>query len=243
MPNYKLIIQYKGTNYAGWQIQPNAETVQQKITDSLQQILGKNINLIGSGRTDSGVHAVGQVANFLIDTKINENKLHNSLNSLLPDDIAISGLIEVNEKFHSRFDAKKRSYIYLFSDSKSPFYSEFAPKVTFIDNQFVSNANLLSKQILGEHDFTSFSKKNTETKNNLCEIYNAHWRKNGQLTLFYIQANRYLHGMVRAIVGTVTAIIRNNNEESLTSILAKKERDAAGMAAPAKGLFLYKVNY
>lgn len=243
MANYKLTIQYKGTYYAGWQIQPNASTVQQNIVDVIKQVTSNEVNLIGSGRTDSGVHALGQVANFSIDTQLDEFKLQHSLNSLLPDDISIVKFERVSDEFHSRFDAIKRSYLYLFTDKKSPFYNEFASHVNYIDDDFIISANELSKQLLGEHDFTSFSKKNTDTKTNLCTVYEAHWRKTSGLTLFYIQANRYLHGMVRAIVGTITTLARNKSSNDITSILEFKDRDAAGMAAPAKGLFLNKINY
>ena len=243
MPNYKLIIQYKGTNFAGWQIQPNADTVQQRISDAIKQITQTEVNLIGSGRTDSGVHALGQVANFKVDIELDQFKFQHSLNSLLQDDISITKIEMVSDEFHSRFDAIKRSYIYLFIDYKSPFYNDIATYVNYIDDNFINSANVLSKQLLGEHDFTSFSKKNTDTKTNVCTVFDAHWRKTGNLTLFYIQANRYLHGMVRAIVGTVSTLVRNNSNDDIASILALKNRDAAGMAAPAKGLFLNKIIY
>ncbi len=243
MPNYKLTIQYKGTNYAGWQIQKNADTVQQRIAEVIKQVTQQEINLIGSGRTDSGVHAIGQVANFNINQSLAERKFQHSLNSLLPEDIAIIKFERADDNFHSRFDAVKRSYIYLFINHKSPFYNEYAVQENYIDGAFIEKANRLSKQLLGEHDFTSFSKKNTETKTNLCKVFDAHWRKTGNLTLFYIKANRYLHGMVRAIVGTIDNLVRTGSNDDIKSILAKKDRNAAGIAAPAKGLFLYKINY
>ena len=119
MKNYKLKIEYNGTNYSGWQIQPNVPTVQGEIVKALKQITGEEINLIGSGRTDAGVHALGQVANFQIDAEINIRKTQHSLNSLLSKDISIKEIVEVENNFHSRFDAKLRSYLYHFNKNKS----------------------------------------------------------------------------------------------------------------------------
>ena len=122
MNNYKLIIQYDGTNYSGWQFQNNSISIQQVVSESIEKIINEKINLIGSGRTDAGVHAFGQVANFLTSKELNISSFLYSLNSVLPKDIAIKRIELVDEKFHSRFDAKKRTYIYLFSKNKSPFY-------------------------------------------------------------------------------------------------------------------------
>src|SRR5690606_24253005 len=126
MYNYKLLIQYDGTNYAGWQIQKNAVTVQQVIADSIFKITGKKITLTGSGRTDSGVHALGQVGNFHISTQLNTYKFIYSLNSILPHDISILNIEEADEKFNARFSAKKRSYLYFISKIKSPFYNSYS---------------------------------------------------------------------------------------------------------------------
>ena len=239
-----MIIQYKGTNYAGWQIQDNAVTVQQIISDSISKILQRKINLIGSGRTDAGVHALGQVANFAVENPLDEYKFLYSLNSVLPDDIAVKSINEVNEEFHSRFNAVKRSYIYLISLRKSPFYHEFSYTVNWIDDHSVKSANAHSKTILGKHDFTSFAKKNSDVNNFYCEIFNIHWKMSSDIVYFYIEANRFLHGMVRALSGTILDAVRLKKEDDyLINIISEKNRDAAGMAVPAKGLFLYKVKY
>lgn len=244
MPNYKIVIQYKGTNYAGWQIQKNASTVQQVITDSIEKITQNKINLIGSGRTDSGVHAMGQVANFKTAARLDKFKFIHSLNSVLPKDISVLNIEEVSESFHARFDAVKRSYIYLISTRKSPFYNDFSYTVSWIDDKFIEQANELSKTLSGEYDFTSFSKKNSDVKTHICDIKNIHWRKSGFIVYFYIEANRFLHGMVRAIIGSIIDGVRlKKNPDYLEGILKECDRDAAGMAAPAKGLFLYKVKY
>lgn len=244
MFNYKLIIQYDGTNYAGWQIQSNAITVQQKIIDAIEIITKEKVNLIGSGRTDSGVHALGQAANFRIEKELDAYKFLYSLNSILPNDISVTEMNEVGDDFHSRFDAKSRSYIYLFSHCKSPFfekYSYFYPPITKLD---VHNLNKLSSCLLGEHDFTSFSRKNSEIEDKTCTIKEIHWRQNREQTIFYITANRFLHGMVRTIVGTLLyAAEKNLDEKYLLKLFELKNRTEAEESVPAKGLFLFKVRY
>ncbi len=132
MNNYKLEIQYNGKNYAGWQIQANASTVQQTIMDKIETLTKEKVNLIGSGRTDAGVHALGQVANFRTEIELDLSQFNYSLNSLLPQDISIVKSEKVSDSFHSRFDAKKRAYIYLFTQVKSPFYNEYANYVKWI---------------------------------------------------------------------------------------------------------------
>ena len=244
MKNYKLKIEYNGTNYSGWQIQPNVPTIQNEITKALKQITGSEINLIGSGRTDSGVHALGQVANFQVEDELNIRKVKHSLNSLLQNEIAISELIEVNVDFHSRFDAKLRSYLYLCTSSKSPFYNEYSYHYSPIFNLELEKLNEISKNILGEHDFTSFSKKNTDTENMVCDVSLAKWRRVKNHIIFRIDGNRFLHGMVRTIVGTVLEIAEKNKSiDEINKIVTAKNRDVAGRSVPAKGLFLLDVKY
>jgi len=242
LKNYKLIIQYDGTNYSGWQIQKNSISIQQKITEAIETLIKDKINLIGSGRTDSGVHAIGQAANFRTENEIDIYRFKHSLNSMLPSDIVVSKMEEVDSEFHARFDAKKRTYLYLITQSRSPFYknySYFYPRKIDIEK-----LNSLGKIFLGEKDFTSFSRKNSEIENKNCDVYKAFWRKKGELILFSIQASRYLHGMVRTIVGTLlNAQDQNNPENFILEIFNSQNREEAFEAVPAKGLFLYKVEY
>ncbi len=240
--NYKLKIQYDGTNYSGWQIQNNAVTVQQKITEAINSISKINVNLIGSGRTDTGVHALGQTANFKTEIKLNIYKFKHSLNAVLPNDISIVSMEEAEEEFHSRFSAKKRSYIYLFSKNKSPFFYKYSYFINEVFN--INYLNRISKSILGKNDFTSFARKKTETKNKNCNIYDIHWKETAGRIFFYIEADRFLHGMVRTIVGTFIEAHKNMwEEEHIKNIIENKDRCLAGEAVPAKGLFLYKVKY
>ncbi len=242
MKNYKLRIQYDGTNYSGWQIQKNSNSIQQKITEAIEILLKEKINLIGSGRTDSGVHAIGQIANFRTKTEIDVYKFKYSLNSILSSDIVISEMEEVNYEFHSRFDAKKRTYLYLITQTKSPFYknySYFYPRKIDLDK-----LNSLSNIFLGENNFTSFSKKNIEIENKNCIVYKSFWRRKGEIILFSIQASRYLHGMVRTITGTLlNAQDKENPENFIKEIFNSQNREEAFESVPSKGLFLYKVEY
>lgn len=242
MNNYKLLIQYDGTNYAGWQYQENATTVQQKILDAIKVLLGEEVNLIGSGRTDAGVHALGQTANFKTEKEIDLFKFKYSLNSILPKDISVIELQKVSADFHARFSAKKRSYIYLISKVKSPFFERYS--YFYHVNLNCENLNQTSKHFLGEHDFTSFSKKNSDTENKICNVFQAHWKETKGLIIFLIEADRFLHGMVRTIVGTVLHSVKNNLDGFyLKEILESRNREKAGESVPAKGLFLYKVKY
>ena len=244
MFNYKLTIQYDGTNYAGWQIQKEGKTVQGEIKAAIEKVLQNEINLVGSGRTDSGVHALGQVANFRYHKDLDLYKFRHSLNSLTDTDIAITEVKKVDKDFHSRFDATRRSYLYLISHDKSPFYDRFSYQYSPVVQYSMDELNELSKIYLGEHDFTSLCRTKTEIENKVCFINNIHWRSNKNFTLFHVEANRFLHGMVRTLVGTLLHAIKNDLDYSyLLKVLEEEDRQAAAEAVSAKGLFLYKVRY
>ncbi len=244
MYNYKLTIQYDGTNYSGWQSQPNGNTIQDKLTKVVSTITQSEINLIGSGRTDAGVHAWEQVANFKINKSLNLFRLRHAINSMLPEAIAIKKMEEVSENFHSRFDAKKRSYFYLIGKNKNPFYSKYSYRFFDVKKIDIKRLNSLSKVLLGEHNFTSFCKKKTDTENKVCIVNEIHWRETNSFFIFKIEANRFLHGMVRTIVGTVlSATVKNKSKKYIEEILKAENRQTAGEAVPAKGLFLHKVKY
>lgn len=244
MPNYKLLIQYDGTNFAGWQIQKNAETVQQRIVDAIETIIREKVKLIGSGRTDAGVHALGQVANFTTNQKLDLFKFKHSLNALVGKYIAVMDIQKVDPSFNSRFSAKKRSYIYLISWNKSPFMYKYSYLNRSIAELNVDDLNKITKTLIGEYDFKALSKKNMDVNNTICEVYNAHWRRTKDLLIFYIRANRFLRGMVRAVVGTATELLREGKSvEEMREIIEKKDRTKCGQLIPAHGLFLYKVEY
>jgi tRNA pseudouridine38-40 synthase len=235
-------MQYDGTNYRGWQIQQNAHTIQQIITDKIEIISKAKVNLIGSGRTDSGVHALGQVANFKTENEIDTYKFKHSLNSVLPKDISILEMGQIDEVFNARFDARRRCYIYLFSNFKSPFFQKYS--YYYHETLDCKLLNKLCLSLLGKKDFTSFARKNTETENKVCNVYEARWKETKGLIIFFIEADRFLHGMVRTIIGTlIKALKENQNEKFIEDIFSAKDREFAGEAVPANGLFLYKVKY
>ena len=244
MNNYKVTIQYDGTNYAGWQIQLNSMTVQQKIVDAVEVVIRERVNLIGSGRTDTGVHALGQVANFRTEQELDLYKFRYQLNSILPADISITQIEKADENFHARFDAKSRSYIYLFTHSKSPFYFKYSHYFPQLNKMDLSELNKISNALIGEHDFTSFSRKNPDIDNKSCDISEIRWRRGKELSTFYITANRFMHGMVRTIIGTLLYTAGQKlDEKYLIEILNQRNREEADESVPAKGLYLFKVRY
>ena len=237
-----MIIQYDGTEYSGWQIQNNADTVQKQITGAINMITKENINLIGSGRTDSGVHALGQVANFRTGLDLDIYKIKHSINAVLPRDISVISIESAEENFHARFDAKKRVYIYLFSKHKSPFWGKYS--YFYHGDLNCSRLNRLSEFFIGKKDYTSFSRKNSETKNKVCKVYSAFWKETRGLVVFKIEADRFLHGMVRTVIGTLLESVKAGYDEKiLGKIFAANERGKAGEAVPPNGLFLFKVKY
>ncbi len=242
MKNYKLLIQYDGTNYAGWQSQINARTIQDEISKTIKIILNENVNLIGAGRTDSGVHAFGQVANFRSEQTLDLYRFKYQINSILEKDISILQIEEKKADFHSRYDAKKRSYIYLISKYKSPFYSKYS---YFWNNKIdCKRLNFLSRAFIGQRDYTSFSRKNSDTENKVCFIYDALWKERKDIIIFKIEADRFLHGMVRTIIGTLLKTLKYNYDTNyIEEIILNKDRESAGEAVPAKGLFLFKIKY
>jgi len=244
MHNYKLTIQYDGSQFHGWQIQKNALSVQQIIEDKLSIIFREKVQLQGSGRTDTGVHALGQVANFKSIIRMKKEKLSHSLNSMLPDSISIVKVEKEYEKFHSRHYAKDRSYIYLFIDHKSPFYNKFAAFDYNSKKWDVEKLNIISKEIIGKKDFTTLCKLGSSAKDMICDVSEIHWRRNGNLLIFYITANRFLRGMVRLAIGSILeAYQKDDPKKYLNDILETRDNKCAGKAVPPEGLYLYKVRY
>lgn len=244
MPNYKITIQYDGTDFFGWQSQPSGNTIQDELQKSILRLTGEDVNLIGSGRTDSGVHAFNQVANFIVNKSLDEFKFKHSLNSILPSAIAVSQLIKVNDSFHARFDAKRRSYFYFIRFLKSPFYSKYSYLYPILTENDISRVKDTSLTLIGKHDFTSFCKKNTDTENKVCNVRSIELKKTMDFLIFKIEADRFLHGMVRTIIGTLLSSLKHNNGNNyVTTILESRDRETAGESVPANGLFLYKVKY
>lgn len=240
--NYSITIAYDGSNYCGWQIQQNADTVQQRIKDALQKILRHEVILTGAGRTDTGVHALGQVSNFKTNQKLDAFRFLYSLNSMLPFDIAVRNLQEMPLSFDARHSALKRSYIYVISRMKDPFRNKYS--YYLYSPPSAAELNKFSEVLLMNNDFYSFSKNAEKQPHTLCNIYRAQWRDYRDFLIFSITGNRFLHGMVRTIVGTLIRLAQEGGTPpDLQVILDKRDRTAAREAVPAKGLFLRKVYY
>ncbi len=241
---YFLNLAYNGANYSGWQIQPNALSVQQTIDEAISTILQQEINIVGCGRTDTGVHAKEFFAHFDLDKNISDKTedITKRLNHFLPKDISIFKFIPVDSDAHARFDAVSRSYKYIVSRRKDPFYKDFSYYVH--DNLNIDKMNEAAQILFEFTDFTSFSKLHTQVKTNNCKILQAYWGKKGHLLIFNITADRFLRNMVRAIVGTLLDVGRDKKTiEEFKNIIESKNRSNAGYSVPAQGLFLTKVDY
>lgn len=243
MRNIKLTIEYDGTQYVGWQVQPNGPSIQAEMEKALRQILQEEIHVTGAGRTDSGVHARGQVANFLTAHTIENKVLCKSLNGVLPSDIVVVAAENVAESFHARYSAQAREYIYYLALQPTALWRHYSWYVGgyTLDKQLM---NSCIDFILGEHDFTSFCKSEADGEHYRCIVNSAQWQALETRLIFQISANRFLHGMVRTLVGTMVEVGRGYRPlEDFKGILEAKDRKAAGMAAPAKGLFLERIIY
>jgi tRNA pseudouridine38-40 synthase len=242
MRDIKLLIEYDGTNFVGWQTQANGRSVQEEITKVLDQILQEPINLIGSGRTDAGVHARGQVASFRTNSQLGVGSIMSGLNGILPEDIYIHAVEEVPEGFNARYDARERVYKYYISMKPTAIGRHYQWYVKY-DLNLVS-MNAVAAQIMGDHDFESFCKYDADVKDFRCTVTTSIWRATPGLYHYEIRANRFLHGMVRALVGTMIDVGRGFIPvASFKDILAARDRRKAGMAAPPQGLFLEEVVY
>jgi tRNA pseudouridine38-40 synthase len=244
MHRYFVELAYKGTNYHGWQIQPNANSVQEELNKAFSTILQEEINIVGCGRTDTGVHASFFVAHF--DSKRADleqwDKFIYKLNGFLPLDISIFKLYKVDKESSSRFDAKERSYKYYINQTKDPFTLDSS---AYLYGELdVEKMNEAAKCLYEYKDFTSFSKLHTDAYTNNCDVKYAVWEQNGSNLIFTITANRFLRNMVRAIVGTLINVGNGKlSIEDFRNIIEAKDRGEAGFSVPAKGLFLVDIKY
>ncbi len=244
MPSYLLDIEYDGTDWHGWQSQPDLPTIQQAIENALGIALRKRVAIVGSGRTDAGVHASGQIAHMVLENEIDSSRICRSLNGLLPDSIAIRQIKRVADSFHARFDAVLRTYRYQVNCSPialgRAYHWHLMPTPDFVAMNDAASA------LLGKHNYSSFCRTSSETPNRVCRVHTAQWvtgKREGDWS-FIIAADRFLHGMVRSIVGTLVEIGHGKRPAGeLPSMLLAQDREAAGYAAPARGLILEKVEY
>jgi tRNA pseudouridine38-40 synthase len=239
----RIDLQYDGTDFFGWQIQPKEKSVQQTLQEVFTRI-NRNVpvDIVGCGRTDSGVHAHHYVAHLDFTYEGDLTHLRWKLNNMLPDSISILSIEQTYPTFHARFDATSRTYRYFIQQRKDPFTSTFS--YLYYTHLDIDAMNEAAKHLLGAHDFTSFSKLHTDVKTNNCVVTEAFWIKEENQLVFQITANRFLRNMVRAVVGTLLLVGEGKiKPEEIVTILATKNRNAAGRSVPGNGLFLWEIGY
>lgn len=246
MRNIKLIIEYEGTNYCGWQSQKNANSIQETIQDAIEKITGSRPNLNGSGRTDAGVHAYGQVANFFTESRIPGEKFAFALNAVLPKDIVIKASYEAEMDFHARYSAKGKQYSYLLLNSKQPtaIYRNLAYHISYCDKLNIEQLEIASQHFIGTHDFSGFMATGSSIKSTVRTIYDINVIQNEDLIKITYYGNGFLYNMVRILSGTLLyASIGKINPLDIPEMIMSKDRSKVGITLPAHGLYLEKVLY
>ena len=240
---YFIEIAYNGKGFFGWQVQPNVRTVQGELNKCLSLLIGEPIYLVGAGRTDTGVHARQMFAHFEVSKSIDTISLIHRCNSFFEKGIAIKKIFAVNQKAHARFDANSRLYRYYILVEKDPFLHQYSWHIPNFKYD-VEQLNDLSNPLLKYTDFESFAKSKSDSKTSICKIMTAQWNKKGSLYTFTIKADRFLRNMVRTVVGTLIYLAKNKKRSSdFSKIIELENRSEAGPSAPAKGLFLEKIEY
>ena len=244
MKNYKILIQYDGTRYKGWQIQNSTDmTIQGKLQAVLEQLMGCPIEVIGSGRTDAGVHAIGQVANFHIEDNFEKEEILAYLNRYLPMDIAVLSIEEVPERFHSRFSAIKKTYVYRIHTSTISDVFERKYKYTYTEKLDIARMKEAAAHLIGTHDFMAFCGNKKMKKSTVRTIKSFTVERMGEEIRFTVTGNGFLHNMVRILVGTLVEVGRGERTAESIPALFGAKREEAGFLAPGKGLCLMEVRY
>ena len=240
---YFITLSYDGTNYHGWQIQPNGNTVQAELQCALTILLRQDINVVGAGRTDTGVHARFMTAHFDIERNLNCQQLAYKLNRLLPKDISISEVTPVGNNMHARFSATSRTYHYYVHTAKNPFLRAYSCELHYqLDFDLMNEAAAL---LLEYKDFGAFCKSHADVKTTLCEVTSAEWHRMSPTTWYFeITANRFLRNMVRAVVGTLVDVGRHRlTIEEFRNVIERRRRTEAGESMPGNALFLEDIKY
>ena len=242
MRTIKLILEYDGTDFSGWQFQTNSRSVQGVLEQALNTLLQEPVRVIGAGRTDAGVHARGQVCHFTARSAMEPPKMLGGLNALLPNDVVVRTLDDVEPDFHARYRARERTYQYHIT--QVPVAIERHTH-WFVGHPLdIEAMQRCAKSISGEHDFQGFCKSDTSVNHFRCTVTGAEWTKRGPNVVFEISANRFLYGMVRALVGTMVDVGRGHRpERDFFEVLSSKDRTKASSAAPPGGLVLESVSY
>lgn len=245
MNNYKLTIQYDGGRYKGWQrLGNNDNTIQGKIESTLSEMVGKEIEIIGCSRTDAGVHALNQVANFKIDENFPEPKVKKYLNQYLPNDISITDVELVPDRFHARYNSKSKTYLYKIWNEEhiNPFMRKYSMHVGKKLN--VESMKKAARYFVGSHDFTAFSNAKSKKKSMVREVYMLDIAEDGGFVQIRVSGNGFLHNMVRKIVGALIEIgLGHLDAEAIPKILEEKQRNQINCLAEASGLYLEKVEF
>ncbi|MGM9536500.1 MAG: tRNA pseudouridine(38-40) synthase TruA [Intestinibacter sp.] len=243
MRNLKITLQYNGENYCGWQRQPNSPGIQGTVENAIYEITKEKVKVTASGRTDAGVHALGQVANFKTETNIPASRIPDALNAKLPKDISVISCEEVDMDFHARYNACGKIYRYLIYNKpyRSPLYKNLAYHVKY-DLDW-DKIRLEAKYLIGTHDFVGFMSSGSSVKDTVRTIYDIKIEEHEGITSIEISGNGFLYNMVRIIVGTLVDIGRGRIKHNMEEIINSKSRSMCGHTAPAHGLFLKKVNY
>jgi tRNA pseudouridine38-40 synthase len=242
MRNIKLVIEYDGTHFFGWQSQPQVRTVQDEVERSLSLLTQENIRVHSAGRTDTGVHACGQVVNFSVEKDLALKVFLQGTNALLPRDIRVLSAEQVSDDFHARFSAQARYYRYVIRTQPSALQRHYSWHVPYpLDMNAMQAASSL---IAGVHDFKSFCHVEPDDSNFYCQVMSVVWKKSGGYYYFEITANRFLHHMVRVLVATCVDVGKKRMTlERFRTVLAARDRHMASATAPAHGLYLMRVNY
>lgn len=244
MRNIKLIIEYDGKGFNGWQKQPTKLNIQGEIEKAIEEITGEKVELIASGRTDAGVHSVGQTANFKTETKIPIEKIPKAINSKLKKSIVIKSAEEVDERFHSRYSVKSKTYRYIINNSEEGTAIYRGLEYHISNKLDVEKMNEAIKKFKGEHDFKAFKASGTSSKSSVRKILDGEVRKEGERIIIEITGTGFLYNMVRIISGTLLEVgLGKITPEDIPEIIKSQDRTKAGKTLPAHGLYLLKVEY
>ena len=244
MHNYKIVIEYDGTNFVGWQQQENGQSIQSALQQALVKLSNEKVIIFGAGRTDAGVHAYGQVASFNLNKKIETDVIRDGLNQhLRPHPIAVQNAEIVDDNFHARFSAKKRWYEYKIINRRPPLTIDLNRAWCVYKNLDIEKMKSESLSFLGKHDLNAFRSAHCQSKNSMKTIDSVSIKNIDEQIIIEVSAKSFLHSQVRIMIGTLVDIAKGNINKTVLDIINSKQRDIAGQTAPANGLYLKKVEY
>jgi tRNA pseudouridine38-40 synthase len=244
MHNYKIVIEYDGTNFVGWQQQENGQSIQASLQEALVKLTGEKVTIFGAGRTDAGVHAYGQVASFNLNKKIETDVIRDGLNQhLRPQPIAVQKAEVLNHDFHARFSAKKRWYEYKIINRRPPLTIDANRAWCVYKNLNIEKMKHESYSFLGKHDLNAFRSAHCQSKNSIKTIDSIDIKNEEEQIIFEVSAKSFLHSQVRIMVGTLVDIAKGNINKTILNIINSKNREVAGQTAPPNGLYLKKIDY